>query len=56
MLINCRSGGGIVRQKPDAPSADEDDTMRREAWWFQTKLATRKNLADMQKLVYLGKY
>ena len=31
MLINCRSDGGIVRQKPDAPSADEDDTMRREA-------------------------
>ena len=26
MLINCRPDGGIVRQKPDAPSADEDDT------------------------------
>ena len=28
MLINCRPDGGIVRQKPDAPSADVDTRHR----------------------------
>ena len=33
MLINCRSDGGIVCQKPDAPSADKDDTTRLPDRW-----------------------